>query len=119
MFGLAEIELEYRRERQADGIRVAKSNGVDTGRKKGTTKGKPRLQVVWRKVELGIFTEDFHNFVTINADRLTNGSHLIAENDLEGMPSVIDIFHHLRQFDGGAEQRCIEFIVQAGQPITA
>ena len=37
MFGLAEIELEYRRERQAAGIRVAKSQGVYTGRKKGTT----------------------------------------------------------------------------------
>ncbi|MCZ6642026.1 MAG: helix-turn-helix domain-containing protein, partial [Gammaproteobacteria bacterium] len=36
-----EIELEYRRERQAAGIRVAKSRGVYTGRRKGTTKGKP------------------------------------------------------------------------------
>jgi DNA invertase Pin-like site-specific DNA recombinase len=41
MFGLAEIELEYRRERQAAGIKVAKKTGVYTGRQKGTTKGKP------------------------------------------------------------------------------
>ena len=41
MFGLAEIELEYRRERQAAGIRVAKTRGAYAGRKKGTTKGKP------------------------------------------------------------------------------
>lgn len=41
MFGLAEIELEYRRERQAAGIRVARKKGVYTGRLKGTTKGKP------------------------------------------------------------------------------
>ena len=41
MFGLAEIELEYRRERQAAGIRVAKKRGVYQGRKKGTTKAKP------------------------------------------------------------------------------
>ena len=39
MFGLAEIE--YRRERQAAGIRVAREEGVYTGRQKGTTKGKP------------------------------------------------------------------------------
>jgi len=39
MFGLAEIE--YRRERQAAGIRVARKEGVYTGRQKGTTKGKP------------------------------------------------------------------------------
>ena len=41
MFGLAEIEWEYRRERQAAGIRVAKSRGIYTGRKKGTTKATP------------------------------------------------------------------------------
>jgi DNA invertase Pin-like site-specific DNA recombinase len=41
MFGLAEIELEYRKERQTAGIRVARKAGVYTGRRKGTTKGKP------------------------------------------------------------------------------
>jgi len=41
MFGLAEIELEYRKERQAAGIRVARKEGVYTGRQKGTTKAKP------------------------------------------------------------------------------
>ena len=41
LFGLAEIELEYRRERQTAGIAVAKERGVYCGRKKGTTKAKP------------------------------------------------------------------------------
>lgn len=41
MLGLAEIELEYRRERQAAGIAVAKKEGVYKGRKPGTTKSKP------------------------------------------------------------------------------
>lgn len=41
LFGLAEIELEYRRERQAAGIQVAKARGVYRGRKKGTTKAVP------------------------------------------------------------------------------
>ncbi len=41
MFGLAEIELEYRRERQAAGIAVAKARGVYKGRKPGTTKANP------------------------------------------------------------------------------
>jgi len=41
MLGLAEIELEYRRERQAAGIQVAKKKGSYKGRKKGTTKSKP------------------------------------------------------------------------------
>ena len=41
LLGLAEIELEYRAERQAAGIAVAKSKGIYKGRKKGTTKGEP------------------------------------------------------------------------------
>jgi DNA invertase Pin-like site-specific DNA recombinase len=41
MFGLAEIEQEYRRERQAAGIAVAKRKGVYQGRVKGTTKAQP------------------------------------------------------------------------------
>jgi DNA invertase Pin-like site-specific DNA recombinase len=41
LLGLAEIELEYRRERQAAGIEVAKRHGKYRGRKAGTTKAKP------------------------------------------------------------------------------
>lgn len=41
MLGLAEIELEFRAERQAAGIRTARKNGVYQGRKLGTTKGQP------------------------------------------------------------------------------
>ena len=41
LLGLAEIELEYRRERQEAGIAVAKGKGKYLGRKAGTTKGKP------------------------------------------------------------------------------
>lgn len=41
MFGLAEIEQEYRRERQAAGIAAAKRKGVYCGRVKGTTKVQP------------------------------------------------------------------------------
>jgi DNA invertase Pin-like site-specific DNA recombinase len=41
LLGLAEIELEYRQERQTAGIEVAKRKGVYKGRQRGTTKGKP------------------------------------------------------------------------------
>lgn len=41
MFGLAEIELEYRRERQAAGIKIAKKAGLYKGRHKATTKAAP------------------------------------------------------------------------------
>ncbi len=41
LLGLAEVELEYRRERQEAGIAVAKARGKYKGRKAGTTKAKP------------------------------------------------------------------------------
>lgn len=41
MLGLAEIELEFRAERQAAGIKAARKRGVYLGRRNGTTKAKP------------------------------------------------------------------------------
>ena len=41
MLGLAEIEWEYRKERQVAGIAVAKRAGIYKGRAKGTTRAKP------------------------------------------------------------------------------
>jgi DNA invertase Pin-like site-specific DNA recombinase len=41
LFGIAEIELQHAKERQAAGIAVAKQRGVYTGRQRGTTKAVP------------------------------------------------------------------------------
>ena len=41
LFGVAEMEQETRRERQAAGIAVAKERGKYRGRQRGTTKAKP------------------------------------------------------------------------------
>ncbi len=41
ILGVAEIELELRKERQAAGIRVAKRRGVYHGRVNGSTKARP------------------------------------------------------------------------------
>ena len=41
LLGIAEMETETRRERQAAGIAVAKDKGIYRGRKAGTTKAKP------------------------------------------------------------------------------
>lgn len=41
MLGLAEIELEFRQQRQMAGIEVAKQKNVYAGRKRGTTKAAP------------------------------------------------------------------------------
>ena len=54
LFGLAEIETEYRQERQAAGIAVAKRRGVYRGRQKGTTKARPRRASVLRRQGLTV-----------------------------------------------------------------
>jgi DNA invertase Pin-like site-specific DNA recombinase len=41
LFGIAEIELQHAKERQAIGIALAKKRGVYTGRQPGTTKAPP------------------------------------------------------------------------------
>jgi DNA invertase Pin-like site-specific DNA recombinase len=41
LFGIAEMELQHSKERQAIGITLAKKRGVYTGRKPGTTKATP------------------------------------------------------------------------------
>ena len=41
MLGLAEIELEYKLQRQMAGVELAKKKGIYKGRKPGTTKAKP------------------------------------------------------------------------------
>lgn len=41
LFGIAEIELQHSKERQAAGIALAKTKGIYTGRQKGATKTKP------------------------------------------------------------------------------
>ena len=48
LFGLAEIEMEYRQERQAAGIAVAKQRSVYRGRQRGTTKARPHRALVLR-----------------------------------------------------------------------
>jgi DNA invertase Pin-like site-specific DNA recombinase len=54
MLGLAEIEMEFRKERQAAGIAVARKKGKFTGRQKGTTKAKPQRAAELKKQGLSV-----------------------------------------------------------------
>ena len=54
LFGIAEIELQHIRERQAAGIAAAKARGIYTGRKRGTTKAKPQRAKILRNQGLKI-----------------------------------------------------------------
>ncbi len=54
LLGIAEMEQETRRERQAAGIAVAKKAGVYRGRKVGTTKAQPDRAAKLRKKGLSV-----------------------------------------------------------------
>lgn len=54
LFGIAEIELQHTRERQAAGIALARQRGVYTGRRPGTTKAAPARAKVLRKQKLTV-----------------------------------------------------------------
>jgi DNA invertase Pin-like site-specific DNA recombinase len=54
LFGIAEIELQHTRERQAAGIALAHKRGVYTGRRPGTTKAAPARARALRKQGLTV-----------------------------------------------------------------
>ena len=54
MFGIAEIELQHTRERQAAGIALARKRGVYTGRRPDTTKAAPARAKALRKQKLTV-----------------------------------------------------------------
>jgi DNA invertase Pin-like site-specific DNA recombinase len=64
MFGLAEIEMEYRTERQAAGIAVAKARGIYRGRKPGTFKAAPERAANLR--ERGLTTMEIANALGVS-----------------------------------------------------
>lgn len=81
LFGLAEIESEYRRERQGAGIAVAKQRGVYRGRQPGTTKAMPSRAKELR--DRGLTVPEIAS--ALGVSRRTAFRYL-AEPTQEGMP---------------------------------
>lgn len=65
LFGVAEMEQETRRERQAAGIAVAKKRGKYKGRKVGTTKAKPER--ARRLRDGGLTIKEISNALAVDA----------------------------------------------------
>lgn len=82
LFGLAEIEAEYRRERQAAGIAVAKERGIYRGRQCGTTKSPPHRAQELR--DRGLTAQEIAT--ALGVSRRTVCRYL-ADTTREGTPS--------------------------------
>lgn len=84
LLGLAEIELEYRQERQAAGIEVAKRKGVYQGRKRGTTKAVPTRAKELR--ERGLTVAEIAQ--ALGTNKRTVHRYLQAESDCGGQRGI-------------------------------
>ena len=74
LFGIAEIELQHAKERQAAGIALAKQRGVYTGRRQGTTKAAPARARALRKQGLTVLEiAQALGVKVIDYDRMTLG----------------------------------------------
>jgi len=77
LLGVAEMEQENRRERQAAGIAAAKQRGVYFGRKPGTTKAKPVRAAELRRRGLN----DSEIGSALSVSRRTVQRYLVLAND--------------------------------------
>jgi DNA invertase Pin-like site-specific DNA recombinase len=86
LFGIAEIELQHAKERQAAGIALAKQRGVYTGRQRGTTKAAPAraralrmqgLTVLEIAQALGVKERTVYYYLRAVSKREANGSRLM------------------------------------------
>jgi DNA invertase Pin-like site-specific DNA recombinase len=78
LFGIAEIELQHAKERQAIGIALARKRGIYTGRKSGTTKAAPARARALKKqglkaseiaAALGVKQRSVYNYLSRSATK--------------------------------------------------
>ena len=94
LFGIAEIELQHAKERQAAGIAVAKKRGVYTGRRQGTNKAAPArvlrrqgLTVLEIAQALGVKERTVYHY-------LSNGRYtsLVQDGHAQRVKAVLALF---------------------------
>ena len=69
--------------------------GAHVLRQARAAEGEARLQVVGREVELRVLAEDVHHLVAVDAERLADVADLVGEADLQRVPGVVGVLHHL------------------------
>src|SRR3990167_2887928 len=96
----------------------AVGQGAHVFRQAGTTEGEAGLHVVLGQVELVILADHVHHFAAVDPDRLGDVADLVGEGHLGGVPDVAGVLDHLGDIDVLADDRCVEFAVDAFQQVT-
>src|SRR4029077_12505608 len=65
----------------------------------GAAKGKSRHQIARRRIQLGIFNEDFHDALTVNRQILADSPNFICKHDLRRVVSIAGVLQYLRLFE--------------------
>jgi hypothetical protein len=74
----------------------------------GTSERKTGQQVGGANVELSLLTENLHDLVRVNAQRLGKVADLIDKPDFERMPTIVDVRDHLGRLQVRSDQRHVE-----------
>ena len=77
-------------------------------RQAGSAERESRLQIVGGQVQLRVRTEDVHRRDDHRSLRLAEVADLVGEADLEGVPDVVRVLHHLGRPDLRPNDRRIE-----------
>ena len=72
-----------------------------------------RLQVVGREVQLRRPAEDVHHLVAVDAEPLADVADLVGEADLQRVPGVARVLHHLGDADARADERRVDLLRRA------
>src|SRR5204862_5960485 len=89
---------------QVEQLRLVRER-PDILRQAGSAESESRLEIVRRQVELRVLAEDLHELVAVEAQALADVADFVREADLERVPGVVRILHHLRGLVLGAKQR--------------
>ena len=81
--------------------------------------GEARPEVRGRDVELRVRSEDLHDLVAVETERLAHSTDLVRKAHLQCVEGVVDVLGHLCDADRHTIERPWQAVVEAGQHVAA
>ncbi len=85
-------------------LRAAAGQRAQVLRQAVAAEGETRPQIGGGDVQLAVQAEDVHHAMRIHAEGLAQRADLVGEADLQRMPGIVGVLHHLGGFELGAHQ---------------
>src|SRR5262249_47789613 len=81
--------------------------------------GEAGLEVVGGEIELRVLAEDLHEPMAVQTQALADVADLVREADLQRVPRVVRVLHHLRGLVVGADERARKVAIKFRDDVTA